>query len=264
MYTHVPIALSTPLYKTMYGANPPAALDPRKQRITLANLLTMSPGLDCNDSDDSTPGSENNMQSQMKDPDWRHFTLNLPMAREPGSLSLYCAGSPNLIGGMLAKVTGRTDQELFDTLLAGPLHLGRYYMNLAPNGDVYLGGGMQFLPRDFMKFGQLMTNGGTWNGQRILASDFARAAISTQTHITDRTHGLRKYGYLFWINDYTYKNRKVESFFLAGNGGQIVMGIPELDLVIAFFGGSYSDKGTFLAQDSYVPDFILPAVEEAK
>lgn len=72
----------------------------------------------------------------------------------------------------------------------------------------------------------------------------------------------RKYGYLIWINDYQYKGRTIEVFFLAGNGGQIVMGVPELDLVVAFYGGSYSDhKGTYLAQDEYVPNFILPAVE---
>jgi CubicO group peptidase (beta-lactamase class C family) len=168
------------------------------------------------------------------------------------------------VGGVLAKVTGKTDQELFDALIAKPLQFERYYMNLAPNGEVYLGGGMHFLPRDFIKFAQLLLNGGTWSGQRILASDFARKAISTQTHIADHTHGDRKYGYLIWINDYVYKGRKIEAFFLAGNGGQIVMGVPELDLAMAFFGGSYGDKGTYLAQDNFVPNFILPAVEEGK
>ncbi len=36
---------------------------------------------------------------------------------------------------------------------------------------------------------------------------------------------------------------------------------PALDLAMAFFGGSYGDRGTFLAQDNYVPNFILPAAE---
>lgn len=263
-YAHYPVDLSLPVYSTIYGGRLSPGLDPRKARITLRHLLTMSSGLDCNDWDNRTPASEDNMQNQTQDPDWRHFALASPMAREPGSLSLYCAGGANLAGAVLAKATGSADQELFDRLVAQPLHFGRYYMNLAPNGDVYLGGGMYFLPRDFLKFAQLMLNGGTWNRRRILPRDFAQAAISTQTHITDRTHGARKYGYLFWINDYTYRNRKIEAFFLAGNGGQIVMGIPALDLAMAFYGGSYSDRGTFLAQDNYVPNFILPAVQEGR
>jgi CubicO group peptidase (beta-lactamase class C family) len=101
--------------------------------------------------------------------------------------------------------------------------------------------------------------------------DFVRQAIATQTHIDQRRPAqqpgyiARKYGYLIWINDYPYKGRTIEAFFLAGNGGQIVMGVPALDLVMAFYGGSYSDHaGTYLAQDDYVPNFILPAVAEGQ
>ncbi len=271
MYARVPIDLSTPVYKTYYGDHLPTNLDPRAQRMTLRNLLTMSPGLGCNDWDNSTPGSEDNMQDQTLDPDWRHFTLNVPMAREPGSLSLYCAGSPNLIGGMLEKITGKSDEELFDTLVAKPLQFGPYHMNLDPSGNVYLGGGMHLLPRDFMKFAQLLLDGGTWHGKRLLAGDFVRQATAMQTHIDQRRPArqsgyiARKYGYLIWINDYPYKGRTIEAFFLAGNGGQIVMGVPTLDLAMAFYGGSYSDHaGTYLAQDDYVPNFILPAVAEGQ
>jgi CubicO group peptidase (beta-lactamase class C family) len=271
IYAHMPISLSTPVYRTYFGEELPTNLDPRAQRITLKNLLTMSSGLDCNDWDNTTPGSEDNMQNQPQEPDWRHFTLNVPMAREPGSLSFYCAGGPNLIGGMLEKITGKTDQELFDTLVAKPLQFGPYHMNLDPSGNAYFGGGMHLLPRDFMKFAQLLLDGGIWHGKRILPREFAQQAIATQTHIDQRHPAqqpgyiARKYGYLIWVNDYPYKGRTIEAFFLAGNGGQIVMGVPTLDLAMAFYGGSYSDHaGTYLAQDHYVPDFILPAVAEGQ
>jgi|HubBroStandDraft_1064217.scaffolds.fasta_scaffold36529_3 hypothetical protein len=43
------------------------------------------------------------------------------------------------------------------------------------------------------------------------------------------------------------------------------MGIPALDLAMASYGGSYSDHaGTYLAQDDYVLNFILPAVAEGQ
>jgi hypothetical protein len=38
------------------------------------------------------------------------------------------------------------------------------------------------------------------------------------------------------------------------------MAIPELDLVIAFYGGSYSDRALLIPQNVYVPERILPAV----
>ena len=39
------------------------------------------------------------------------------------------------------------------------------------------------------------------------------------------------------------------------------MGIPELDLAIAFTGGSYADPALFNAQRKYIPESILPAVK---
>ena len=65
---------------------------------------------------------------------------------------------------------------------------------------------------------------------------------------------------LWWATTYPYKGRTVRAFYAAGNGGQIVMGIPELDLVIAFYGGNYSQPVAQLAQRVYVPEFILSAV----
>ena len=70
----------------------------------------------------------------------------------------------------------------------------------------------------------------------------------------------RQYGYLWWINEYPYKGRTVRAYFAAGNGGQIVMGLPDLDLVMAFYGGNYNDAALFIPQNVYVPQHILPAV----
>lgn len=54
----------------------------------------------------------------------------------------------------------------------------------------------------------------------------------------------------------------VSAFFAAGNGGQLVTVVPDLDLVIAFYGGNYSDGAiSFIPQEQYVPRFIVPAVE---
>jgi hypothetical protein len=38
------------------------------------------------------------------------------------------------------------------------------------------------------------------------------------------------------------------------------MGIPELDLVIGFTGGNYSDPALYIPQRVFVPELILPAV----
>ena len=53
----------------------------------------------------------------------------------------------------------------------------------------------------------------------------------------------------------------MHAFFAGGNGGQVSMGIPDLDLVIAFTGGNYNDPVLFTGQRVYVPRYILPAVK---
>jgi CubicO group peptidase (beta-lactamase class C family) len=72
--------------------------------------------------------------------------------------------------------------------------------------------------------------------------------------------GKLKYGYLWWVTEYPYREGTVRAFFAAGNGGQIVLVVPELDLVVAFYGGNYSDPVALIPQQEYVPKYILTAV----
>jgi CubicO group peptidase (beta-lactamase class C family) len=119
-----------------------------------------------------------------------------------------------------------------------------------------MGGGMRFLPRDFMKLGQVMLDGGRWRGRQIVSPSWPEKATSPLYELY-----VFRYGYLWWSTDYTYKGEKVRAFFAAGNGGQIVLGIPKLDLLICFWGGNYSDRAGVTPQNVYVPQYILPAVK---
>jgi len=247
-----PIAASTSVYKVMDRTDD----DARKRAMTVENLLTMSSGLDCDDSDPNSPGNEDTMQEQTAQPDWYRYTLDLKMIRSPGEKAVYCSCNPNLAGGVLAKATGRWQPDLFRELLANPMQIRRYALDLMPTGEAYMGGGARFLPRDFMKFGQVMLDGGRWRGRQVVSAAWAGKSTSSLYEL-----GSLHYGYLWWVIEYPYKDRKVRVFFAGGNGGQIVMGIPDLDMVIAFYGGNYSHPATFTAQRVYVPQYILPAVE---
>lgn len=255
IHAGVPVNAESPVYRVMNGGAFPRDLEPRKRALTLEHLLTMSSGLDCDDADPNSPGNEDAVAEQREEPDWWKLTLSLRMIREPGERAVYCSVNPNLIGGVLQRAAGRPLPELFHELVAEPLRIRRYWMNLTPTGDAYMGGGVRFLPRDFMKLGQLMVNGGMWGGRRVISEQWAKRATSPLVELRRRP-----YGYLWWVTDYPYRDGSVRAFFAGGNGGQIVMVIPELDLVAAFYGGNYNDPGTFLAQQVYIPRYILPAV----
>lgn len=260
IHSGIPIKTSDFVYQVMNGGNFPPGLDQRKRALTLEHLLTMSSGLDCDDWDtpERSPGFEDNFWNQDKEPDYYKWTLALDMVREPGTKAFYCSAGSNLVGGVVARAARKSPQELFHKLLAEPLDIKRYYLMVSPAGDFALGGGARFPPRDFMKLGQLHLNGGTWNGRRIFTPEWSRRA--TATSVTEIGGRKRQYGYLWWINEYPYKGRTVRAYFAAGNGGQIVMAVPDLDLVIAFYGGNYNDPAAFISQNVYVPEHILPAV----
>lgn len=258
MHAGIPLKLSSSVYQVMNGGAFPAGLDPQKRAMTLQDLLTMSGGFFCDDTNDDAPGNEETMSEQTKEPDFYRYTMAVPMATPPGEKSVYCSAMPNLALGMVGRAAHEDPMVLFDRLMAQPMKIRRYAWGLDPAGHPYGGGGMDLLLRDFAKLGQLMLNGGTWDGRRIVSKEFVGRAASPLYH-------LRKiyYGYFWWIEDYPYKNRTVRIYSARGAGGQSVTVVPDLDLVVATFAGNFSSvKGMAAASTAPIPRIILPAVRE--
>jgi CubicO group peptidase (beta-lactamase class C family) len=261
MQAGVPIRLNTPVYQTMldsthHEVGPALAdLDPRKRAMTLEHLISMTAGYDC--AGDSALGNEDVMQSQTEEPDWYRYTLDVPMLTAPGDTIVYCSIEPNLAGGMLRKIAGEPLPEMFYRLVARPLRMSNYHLFLSPTGEAYGGGGHRFLPRDFLKLAQLMVNDGSWNGRPVFSREWARRSGAALRTLRPG----QQYGWLWNSVEYPYKGRTIRGFFAAGNGGQIFMGIPALDLVIGFTGGSYNDPALLIPQRRFIPEFILPAVK---
>jgi len=234
MQAGIPLRLDSPVYQTMLGTVP-ADLDPSKRAMTLEHLLTMTAGFNC-DPDDTTSADEDVMDNRGIE-DWFGHALNVPLASAPGEKIFYCSLEPHIAGGMLAKVAREPQIALFRRLLAEPLQLRNYHLGLR-DGDLYGGGGSRFTTRDFAKMAQLMLNEGRWGGKQILSREWVR-----QSGAPLRNLWSQQYGYLWNSIEYDYRGRKVRAVFAGGNGGQISMAIPELDLVIAYTGGNYGTRG---------------------
>ena len=257
MYAGVPIHTSVPVYKVMNGGEFSPDLDPGRRAMTLEHLLTMTSGLDCDDNDPSSLGYEDRMWEQSED--FYKWTMNLKMVRQPGEKGVYCSASPNLAGGVLYRISKKSGPILFQNLLAEPLQIKRYYLPISPHGQYTMTGGARFLPRDFMKLAQVHLNGGSWKGRRVFTADWSRRATTAQSALSPYK---LNYGYLWWVIEYPFKGRTIRAYFASGNGGQVAMAVPDLDLVLGFYGGNYSDVGGRTAREVYVPKYIIPAVEK--
>jgi CubicO group peptidase (beta-lactamase class C family) len=253
------ISPETPIASVMGYATPFANPDPRKQKITLANLMTHSSGLACDDNDDASPGNEDTMWAQSGQPDFWKFMLDLPMSTDPGAHYAYCSGGMNLAGGVLSVATKTWLPELFDRSLARPLRFGRYYFILSPALQGYLGGGMRMRPRDLLKVGQLYLDGGTWNGKRIVAQSWVIRSTSKQVEGSNNGND----GYAWHRSDLKSGTRTYREYEANGNGGQFLIVVPELDLAVVFTAGNYRDYGVWRwFRDDMVANVIIPAISK--
>jgi len=248
-----PLDWDTPVYRS-FGRNS----EPERDGITLRHLVNMNSGLDCDDRDPDSAANEDFLWDHAGELDFYEQTLDVDVVHPPGRVAAYCSASANLAGGVIEAATGEPLLQLIDRLVAAPLGITRYSVVVPPDGHPYMGGGMRWLPRDFLKFPLLLLNGGTWHGVRLISEQDAKRLLTPAVKID----GGRDYSYLWWTEDYAYKGGSVRAHFMGGNGGQIAMLVPELDLGIVFNAGNYSDRVMFRIQNELIPNYILPAVIE--
>jgi CubicO group peptidase (beta-lactamase class C family) len=238
--------------------------DARKRRITVENLMTMSSGLACDDNDDNSLGNEDAMQSQTAQPNWYAFTLNLPMAYDPGAKAVYCTAGINLLGAIVAKATGVPLTQYFYSRFAAPMNFENYAMWLTPPpvSGAYMGGGDYFRPRDFLKFGQLFLNGGTWNARPIVDAQWLRASVVTRTVMNpDAPGGGDRYGYTWHLSTLAVGGRQYDVINAGGNGGQIMAVVPALDMAVMITAGNYNQYPVWSA---FLPQIVSATIRAAQ
>lgn len=269
------IGPDTRVYELLRDRGPFANPDPRKAKVTLAHLMTHTSGLACNDNDDASPGNENTMQTQRRQPDWWKYTLDLPMAHEPGARYAYCSANMNLMAAALTDSTGTWLPMLFERRLARPLGFGEYHWNLMPTDEGYLGGGVFLRPRDLLKIGQLYLDGGVWNGNRILDSSWViestvpRVAINPETtgYSTEEFpdyYGESQDGLAWHLGPVRVGEQSYRAYAATGNGGQVLIVVPDFELVAVFTGGNYMQGGIWGRwADQLIGGQVIPAIRES-
>ena len=266
-----PLSPASRMADVMAPLAPFANPDPRKGEITLGHLLTHTAGFACDDNADTSPGNEDMIQADLAHPDWTRVTVDLPMAYEPGTHYAYCSMNSNLAGAMLSRASGEWLPALFDRTVARPLRFGPYYWNLQSDGEGYLGGGVFVRSRDLLKVGQAYLDGGVWNGHRIATADWAKLSTSEQIHISPETTGrsgdaFRSVyydtgdGFAWHLYRVKSGDKEYPCWFANGNGGQLLIVVPQFDLVAVFTAGNYGQGVWNRERDDILGGMIIPAI----
>lgn len=262
---NAPLSLKSPIERIFANEAPFTNDDARKRQITFRDLLSMQSGLACDDNDDNSPGNEDRMYAQTTQLDYYKFALDLPMLAAPGSgTAVYCTAGMNLAGGAIrASIPGDDLLQFFDDYVAQPLQIARYDVNLSPNGDAYMGGGMYLRPRDALKLGQLYLDNGTWNGRKIAEPSWIDLSTSQQSTFPASGYAA-SHGYgLAWHLFTPIAGDKVYREYMAqGNGGQLICVLPDLDAVVLFMSANYNNFPVWRRFfDEWIPQYVIPAMQ---
>lgn len=140
--------------------------DEAHRAITVRQLLTQTSGLL-----ESLPLEAVTMGN---DPNLPRQAMSLPIVREPGTDFQYSQRAADLMAYVVGQAVGEDIQSFAQRELFGPIGIaeGSYDWLRDRSGNTYGYANMYMRPKDFAKIGALLANGGVWNGQRVLSSDY--------------------------------------------------------------------------------------------
>lgn len=238
--------------------------DPRKEKITVEDLLTMSSPLECDDWNDASRGNEERMYLIE---DWAQFILDLPIrgrmrtgeapeSPKYGRNFSYCTGGVFILSEVLSKTTGLRTDKYADKKLFGPLRITNATWVYSPLNIPQTGGGLRLSSPDLLKIAQLYLDGGKWKGEPIINEQWVKASIAPHAQIKDQ----QEYGYLWWLQPFKTDNKSYPAFFMTGNGGNKVLGFPTIDMAVVITSTNYNTRGMHEQTERLLSEYILAAV----
>jgi CubicO group peptidase (beta-lactamase class C family) len=222
--------------------------DPRKQTITIEDLLTMRSGLA------STSGG--NYGPWVNSRNWVRYALDRPMVSTPGTSMEYSTGTSHILSAILTRATKRSTRVYANEVLGKPLGFTFANWLRDPQGIYFGGNEMQMTPPQMVALGELYLNRGRANGQQVISSEWVDRSCTPVTR--SRYDRSREYGAGWWVQEIGGHR----ACFAWGYGGQYIMVFRELDLVVVVTSNpNISDerRGYRRALFQLLSEHVLPA-----
>jgi CubicO group peptidase (beta-lactamase class C family) len=230
---------------------PDLAADPARQKLLVRHVLTMTLGLEWNESVPYTSTANSEVAMEFA-PDRHRFALDRPVVGEPGLRYVYNGGATALIGRLIAKGTGRDLAEFARESLFDPLGIGRTEWHRGRDGVPMAASGLRMTPRDLARIGQMVLAGGRWESRQMVPAAWLADMHEAQAVI----EAGRDYGYQWYLGEAAGR-RLVTA---AGNGGQRLYLLPEPRVAVVVTAGRYNLPDQGAAPLALLRDVILPSL----
>lgn len=194
----------------------------RLRDVTVEDLLTMRSGIQF-----SEPQSVTESQ-------WLRAILSDAPADEPGTVFHYNSLNTYLLSVIVRRISGESLSAFLQRRLFDPLGITDTFWERSGEGVEKGGWGLYIRPEDMAKLGQLVMNGGLWQGKQLISQTYLTPATSAHAAPPSQL-GDFDYGYHIWVG------RKENTFLFNGMLGQNVLGYRDSGILIATNAGADTD-----------------------
>ncbi len=209
--------------------------------LTIRHLLTMSAGVDFQEAY-SSPFSPTTKLYYGND--LHKIAFGMKEIAEPGVNFIYQSGVTQLLAFLVEKATGESVSSYVSRKLWTPMQAEENALWSLDKKD-----GMEKAyccfnsnARDFARFGQLLLNGGSWNGKQLISESYLKEAATPDSTLrfAEYDEPNRCYGFQFWHLNY----KGMDIPYMRGILGQYVFIIPDKNAVVVRLGHKRSDTRT--------------------
>ena len=226
-------------------------LDTAVESTTLRHLLTMTAGHEWREL-----GGPSEFRLWVSSPNQVRYIVEKSLVDPPGTRFCYSDGSAHLVSVALSEATGMSTKEFAQQALFEPLGINRRPWLTDRQGYNYGGVGLQLTPREMVKLGALYLRHGSYEGKQVVPAHWVE--VSTRALVsTDEALPLgSSYGYFWWVG----RSGGRDLHFANGYGGQFIINVPDLDLVVVATSRWRNLRGTAELQWSVILDLVLRGV----
>ncbi len=175
--------------------------------ITVRDLLTMQSGLPVD------------TKMRTYETEWIKAYLRQRPVAMPGTRWAYDSIVTYLLSAIVQEVSDMPLMQFLNERLFLPMGIGDAAWEESPEGVSCGGWGLYIRPEDMARFGQLLLDGGMWNGVRLLPEGWTGEMMKAQS-----VNG--RYGFQMWQCQYPGWAEANGSY------GQHIFVIPEADMVV--------------------------------
>jgi CubicO group peptidase (beta-lactamase class C family) len=218
----------------------------QKNKLTVRHLLTMTSGLDW---DESVP--INNTEGELeKSLDKVSFVLSRDLIHDPGKKWNYSGGNTELLAHIILRTTGKNIYQYAKEKIFDKINIeNSTWTNYAGTNIPASASGLRLTSRGLLNFGLLYLNDGKWENEQILPSLWANESLKTTILHKDSQELMGGYGYQFWTWEQPFKGDNIHMADASGNGGQKIIIDKSNQILIVITAGNYNNWT--LENDSY-------------